>query len=163
MGPTSSLDGFHVESRDNPKTNKKLMQFQGFMKFGSTKTVSIFHLFSCAMLEAALKRTKSLPRRSWDAPRTLQDAPGRLLDSVWGGTWGLLGPSWAPRRPQDATKTYPRAAQNTSQDALGSQNRPDTQNRSKMKPRTPQNRAPNLVGKLQNRAKGEGEGVPYRR
>ena len=67
--------------------------------------------------------------------------------------WGLLGPSWAPRRSQDATKTYPRAAQNTSQDALGSQNRPDTQNRSKMNSLTPQNRPPNLVGKLQNRAK----------
>ena len=60
-------------------------------------------------------------------------------------TWGLLGPSWAPRRPQDATKTYPRAAQNNSQDALGSQNRPGTQNKSKMKPRPPQNRAPKLV------------------
>ena len=100
---------------------------------------------------------KTLPRRSQDALGTLQGPFKTPQDAYWirfwGVTWGLLGPSWAPRRPQDATKTYPRAAQNTSQDALGSQNRPDTQNRSKMKPRDPQNRAPNPVGKLQDRAK----------
>ena len=88
------------------------------------------------MLEAPLKRNKTLPNCSWDAPRTLQDAPGRLLDSVWGVTWRLLGPSWAPRRPQDATKTYPRAAQNTSQDALGSPRPPRTSKTSKMTPKS---------------------------
>ena len=113
----------------------------------------IFSSFFVCDAGSCLKRTKTLPRRSWDAPRTLQDAPGRLLDSIWGVTWGLLGPSWAPRRPQDATNACPRAAQNTPQDALGSQNRTDIQNRSKMNSRTPRNRAPNLVGKLQDRAK----------
>ena len=91
-----------------PKLLKNHYGFKGITQFRGTKTGTIFPLFSCAMLEAALKRTWTLPKRSWDAPRTLQDAPGRLLDSVWGVTWGLLGPSWAPRRPQDATKSRPK-------------------------------------------------------
>ena len=44
--------------------------------------------------------------------------------------------TWAPRRPQDATKTYPRAAQNTSQDALGSRRAPRTSKTSKMTPKS---------------------------
>ena len=64
------------------------------------------------MLGAALKRTKTLPRRSWDAPRNLQDAPGRLLDSVLEGylgvTWSILGPKTAPRRDQDLPKSRPK-------------------------------------------------------
>ena len=50
--------------------------------FQGTNIGSVFHLFSCAMLEAAVKLTETLPKRSWDAPRTIQDAPGRVLDSV---------------------------------------------------------------------------------
>ena len=44
--------------------------------------------------------------------------------------------TWPPRRPQDATKTYPRAAQNTSQDALGSPRPPRTSKTSKMTPKS---------------------------
>ena len=121
--------------------------------FQGTKSRSIFYLFSCAMLEAALKRTKTLLGRSQDLSRRPRTPIGFGFGGNLGVTWSILGPKTAPRRNQDATKTYPRPAQNTSQDALGSQNRPDTQNRSKMNSRTPQNRAPNPVGKLQNRAK----------
>ena len=87
-----------------PKLFKNQYDFMD-LSIGGSNTCAIVHLFSCAMLEAALKRTKTLPRRSWDAPRTLQNAPGRILDSVWCVTWGLLGPSWVPRRPQDGPKT----------------------------------------------------------
>ena len=122
--------------------------------FQGTKTRSIFHLFWCAPLEAALKRTKTLPRRSWDAPRSLQDAPGCLLDAVWGGnlgaTWGLLRPSWAPRRDQDLPKSRPKHLPRRTWQPEPPRH-PKSQKESKMKPRTPQNRAPNL-GKLQNRA-----------
>ena len=54
----------------------------------------IFSFFSCAMLEAALKRTKTLPRGSWDARRTLQDAPGPVKWSQVGANielrWVLM-------------------------------------------------------------------------
>ena len=97
------------------KTIEKPIRCYGIIMFQGTKAGLIFHLFSCAMLEAALKRTKTLPKHSWDAPRTLQDAPGRLLDSVWeglGGYWVHLGPpdgpKTAPRRDQDPPKSRPK-------------------------------------------------------
>ena len=70
--------GTHIENRDNPKTLEKTTRCK---ELSSSQTPK---LAQCAMLEAALKRTKTLPERPWDAPRTLQDAQGRLLDSVWG-------------------------------------------------------------------------------
>ena len=74
---------------------------------------------------------------SW---RHLRGILGRLGKS-FGPSWALKTPprcaTWPPRRPQDATKTYPRAAQNTSQDALGSPRPPRTSKTSKM---TPKNR-----------------------
>ena len=96
--------GTHVENRDNPKTIEKTMRIKGIIMFRGTKTASIFHLFSCAMLEAPLRRNKTLPKRSWDAPRTFQDAPGRLLDSKW----GELGGYWVHLGPQDGPKTQPK-------------------------------------------------------
>ena len=107
------------------KTIEKTLRFERVIKFRGTKTGLIFNVFSCAMLEDALKRTKTLPKRSWDAPKTLQDAPGR----VRGGTWGLLGPSWAPRRPQDATKTHRKKDQKSSKTEFYAQEPPQSPSR----------------------------------
>ena len=71
------------------------------------------------------------------------EASWRHLGPSWQKFWAVLGPqdasktaTWPPRRPQDATKTYPRAAQNTSQDALGSPRPPRTSKTSKMTPKS---------------------------
>ena len=72
---------------------------------------------------------------------------GGILEASWTRLGKIFGPSWAPktlprcatwapRRPQDATKTYPRAAQNTFQDALGSPRPPRTSKTSKMIPKS---------------------------
>ena len=81
--------------------------------FWGTKTGSILYLFSCAMLEAALKRTKKLPKRSW-AFETPQDAQWVRFRGGLGGYWVHLGPSWAPRRPQDVPKTRKKISQKSS-------------------------------------------------
>ena len=68
--------------------------------FQGTKTRSIFHLFSCAMLEAALKRTKTLLGRSKDPSRR----PRTPIGFGFGGYLVHLG-------PQDGPKTRPRPTQ----------------------------------------------------
>ena len=64
---------------------------------------------------------------------------GRLGKS-FGPSWAPKPPprcaTWPPRQPQDATKTYSRAAQNTSQDALGSPRPPRTSKTSKITPKS---------------------------
>ena len=71
----------------------------------------------------------------------------RHLGGILGRLGKIFGPSWAPktlprcatwapRRHQDATKTYPRAAQNASQDTLGSPRPPRTSKTSKITPKS---------------------------
>ena len=67
----------------------------------------------------------------------------RHLGPSWQNFWAVLGTQDAskmrclgPKTAQDATKTYPRAAQNTSQDALGSPRPPRTSKTSKMTPKS---------------------------
>ena len=68
---------------------------------------------------------------------------GGILEASWAVLAKVLGRLGPPRRlqdallgPQDATKTYPRAAQNTSQDALGSPKPPRNSKTSKMTPKS---------------------------
>ena len=67
------------------------------------------------MLEAAAKRTKTLPKRVWDAPRSLQDAPGRPRTPIGFGlgdnlevTGSILGAKKRPRPAQQPPKTPPK-------------------------------------------------------
>ena len=64
------------------------------------------------------------------------DRLGKIFGPSWAPKTLPRCATWAPRRPQDATKTYPRAAQNTSQDALGSPRPPRTSKTSKMTPKS---------------------------
>ena len=76
--------------------------------FQGTKTRSIFHLFSCAMLEAALKRTKTLLGRSKDPSRRPRTPIGFGFGGNLGVTGSILGPKTAPRRDQDLPKSGPK-------------------------------------------------------
>ena len=77
---------------------------------------------------------------------------GGILEASWTVLARFLGRLGHPRRfqdallgPQDGPKTYPRAAQNTSQDALGSPRSPRTSKTSKMTPKSRWGTPPGLV------------------
>ena len=73
---------------------------------------------------------------SWRHLRGILDRLGKFFWPSWAPKTLPRCATWAPRRPQDATKTYPRAAQNTSQDPLGSSRPPRTSKTSKMSPKS---------------------------
>ena len=73
---------------------------------------------------------------SWRHLRGILDRLGKFFGPSWAPKTLPRCVTWAARRPQDATKTYPRAAQKISEDALGNPRPPRTSKTSKMSPKS---------------------------